>query len=185
MVIHQQLLLKSDLKHIIMPTGHEPRRIIVCVLGANCCHDDTPYSLWVHSFSRRYLFAANGTGVAPVYILFNAIVSCALVWLPYESLIEFSMLQFALCSLFFIYAYLWYKVKRPDMYRPLTVPGGLPGAIFVSFPIVAIGLVNIYYGTDGQRWWGTVSPWGAIRSCIKSGCFLCVVPGVLQCRLCS
>eukprot|EP00041_Stephanoeca_diplocostata_P011130 m.180609 g.180609 ORF g.180609 m.180609 type:complete len:581 (-) comp18426_c0_seq1:220-1962(-) len=93
-----------------------------------------------------YLFAANGTGVAPVYILFNAVVSSALVWLPYESLIEFSMLQFALCSLFFIYAYLWYKVKRPDMYRPLSVPGGLGGAIVVSFPIVAIALVNIYFG---------------------------------------
>lgn len=94
----------------------------------------------------RYLFAARGTGVAPVFILLNAVVSSALVWLPYESLIEFAMLQFTFCSLFLVYAYLWYKVVRPDMHRPVKVPGGLLGGISVSIPVVVIGLVNLYYG---------------------------------------
>eukprot|EP00041_Stephanoeca_diplocostata_P025386 m.662153 g.662153 ORF g.662153 m.662153 type:complete len:202 (-) comp22738_c0_seq22:2844-3449(-) len=107
-----------------------------CVAGGNT---DT-------SCVARYLCTANGTGVAPVYILFNAVVSAALVWLPYEALIEFAMLQFTVCSFCLVYAYTWYKVVRPDMHRPLSVPGGLAGGIFVSVPVVAIGMVNLYFG---------------------------------------
>jgi hypothetical protein len=35
---------------------------------------------WSH---RRYLLCENGTGVAPVFIIFNAGLTAILVWLPY------------------------------------------------------------------------------------------------------
>lgn len=46
----------------------------------------------------RYLLIENGTGVAPIYIVFNAIVSAMLTWFSYEDLIQFQMMQSAVSS---------------------------------------------------------------------------------------
>jgi hypothetical protein len=70
----------------------------------------------------RYLLSENGTGVAPIFIIANALLAGVFVWLPYAALIELSMLQMSLNMYLFMYAFLWYKWYRPDMERPFKIP---------------------------------------------------------------
>lgn len=93
----------------------------------------------------RYLFTENGTGIAPVYIIVNAAVASGLTWLPYESLVEFQMLQFGMSSLLCMYAFIWYKVRLPEQARPFRVPGGQMGAILLCVPVAVINLANMYW----------------------------------------
>lgn len=93
----------------------------------------------------RYLLIENGTGIAPVYILFNAVILSALVWLKPEELVECSILQGTPTMLLTCYAYLFYK-EHSKKERPFTVPGGRIGGYVCMVPIVGFLMVNMYYG---------------------------------------
>lgn len=41
----------------------------------------------------KYLLSENGTGVAPIFILFHAVLALGLIWLPYQILVESAILQ--------------------------------------------------------------------------------------------
>lgn len=41
----------------------------------------------------KYLLTENGTGVAPIFIIFHAAIALTLIWLPYQVLVESAILQ--------------------------------------------------------------------------------------------
>eukprot|EP00040_Diaphanoeca_grandis_P027243 m.154614 g.154614 ORF g.154614 m.154614 type:complete len:499 (+) comp30898_c0_seq1:235-1731(+) len=99
----------------------------------------------------RYLFTENGTGVAPIYIVVNAVLAGVLLLLPYTVLVEFAMLQMCLNMNLFLYAFIWYKWCRPDMVRPLKMPGGVCGSIILSFPVFCISCLTFYLGVSDDE----------------------------------
>eukprot|EP00048_Salpingoeca_helianthica_P000768 m.43866 g.43866 ORF g.43866 m.43866 type:complete len:541 (+) comp10840_c0_seq2:235-1857(+) len=93
----------------------------------------------------RYLFHKGETGVAPLFILFNASIALVLIWFPYEFLVEFNMLQMSFVCVLFIYSYLYIRIKMPGMTRPFRVPGPLPFVFFISILPLACTVTNIYF----------------------------------------
>lgn len=93
----------------------------------------------------RYLLTENGTGVAPIFIISNALLAAVLVWLPYDALIELAMLVMSFNMFLFMYAFLWYKWNRPKMERPFNIPGGFIGGLIVVFPCLAMTGVTTYF----------------------------------------
>jgi len=93
-----------------------------------------------------YLLKENGTGVAPIFILFNSALSMVLVWLPYDALVEFSIIINCLNVLLYMYAYMWYRVTQPDIHRPFNViPWGVTGGFLAVLPLIAMSVVTFYY----------------------------------------
>lgn len=128
--------------------GNYNAQIIVCersiaVFGEEAAQDYLQRKR--RNVVTRYLLQENGTGVAPVYIIINAVLAGLLVWLPYDDLIEFSMLQMCLNLALFMYAFLWYKWKMPDMDRPFCIPGGFIGAVIVVIPVLLISGLTAYF----------------------------------------
>jgi len=97
------------------------------------------------SVITRYLLQENGTGVAPFYIIFNGGISGALLLLPVQTLVELAMLQMCLNLMLFLYAFIWYKWHRPNMERPLRMPGGVFGAVVLSFPVAVVTGATFYF----------------------------------------
>mmetsp|Transcript_15452 Transcript_15452/g.45907 ORF Transcript_15452/g.45907 Transcript_15452/m.45907 type:complete len:505 (+) Transcript_15452:97-1611(+) len=93
----------------------------------------------------RYLLSENGTGVAPIFIIGNAMLAAVLVWMPYDALIELSMLQMSLNMVLFMYAFLWYKWNRPKMSRPFKIPGGFFGGFLVALPCFGLTAATFYF----------------------------------------
>ena len=87
---------------------------------------------------RRWLFSTQNTGVAPLFILLNACCATFLVWLPYDLLVEFSMLLSVPSILLFMWSFVALRVQRPDVPRPFLIPGGLCLAICITVLPVAI-----------------------------------------------
>jgi len=89
-----------------------------------------------------WLLAASETGVAPVYILFNAAVAASLVWAPYTRLVEFSMLLSVPSILLFMWSFVALRMKQPESLRarPFRIPGGLPTAVLITVVPIAISI---------------------------------------------
>ena len=85
-----------------------------------------------------WLVTENGTGVAPVFIVGNAMVASVLVHLGYRTLVAFGVLVLCIPQFLFLYAYMWYKVKRPRTHRPFKVPCGTFGAVLAVFSIATL-----------------------------------------------
>lgn len=92
-----------------------------------------------------WLVTENGTGVAPVFIVFNAAITAALVHLEYKVLVGFGVLTGCIPTFLLMYAYLWYKVKQPLTHRPFKVPCGMVGAVLAVFSITALTAVCFYF----------------------------------------
>ena len=88
----------------------------------------------------RWLLSTSQTGVAPLYILTNALCAGLLVWMPYTILVEFSMLLSVPSILLFMASFVALRLQRPDVERPFRVPGGLPVAIAITVVPIAISL---------------------------------------------
>ena len=124
-------------------------RMIVCERSMAAFLGESVAELSARYPERRvlkYLLTENGLGVAPVFIIFNAILTSTLVWLPYEVLVGFSVLKMCPVALLFLYSYLWYRVKQPELVRPFKVPGGHVGAVLTTLPIFGLTLVTFYLG---------------------------------------
>lgn len=92
----------------------------------------------------KYLLSENGTGVAPIFILFHAVLALGLIWLPYQILVESAILQMTLPSIGCMYAFLYYKVFKPNLARPFAIPGKVFGAVLMVIPVLAVTLGNMY-----------------------------------------
>jgi amino acid transporter len=76
----------------------------------------------------RPLLSTSKTGVAPIFILVNAVCAGVLVWMPYTLLVEFSMLLSVPSILLFMWSFVALRIQRPFVERPFLIPGGLPVA---------------------------------------------------------
>lgn len=83
----------------------------------------------------------NRTGIAPVYQLVNAVLASMLVWLPYEYLVEFSMLLSVPSICLFMYSFAHLRFLHPSRPRPFTVPGGNRVAVGITIIPVAVSLL--------------------------------------------
>eukprot|EP00041_Stephanoeca_diplocostata_P022980 m.557236 g.557236 ORF g.557236 m.557236 type:complete len:494 (-) comp22189_c2_seq19:333-1814(-) len=92
----------------------------------------------------RYLLIENGTGVAPVYIIANALVVSVLVWLSPANLVECSIITGTLPFLLTCYAFVYYKIYHPDVPRPFKVPGGVAAGVCLVVPIIVFLLAYLY-----------------------------------------
>lgn len=72
----------------------------------------------------RSLLSTSQTGVAPLYILTNALCAAILVWMPYTLLVEFSMLLSVPSILLFMWSFVALRIQRPYVERPFLIPGG-------------------------------------------------------------
>jgi len=88
----------------------------------------------------RWLFSANNTGVAPIFILSNALCAAVLVWMPYTILVEFSMLLSVPSILLFMWSFVALRVQRADVERAFRIPGGLSMAVLITVVPVAISI---------------------------------------------
>ena len=102
---------------------------------------------------RRWLFSTQNTGVAPLFILLNACCAAFLVWLPYDLLVEFSMLLSVPSILLFMWSFVALRVQRPDVPRPFLIPGGLCLAICITVLPVAICIA--YAAVVGTEFFAT------------------------------
>jgi hypothetical protein len=64
-----------------------------------------------HAWLVRWLFSASASGVAPAYIIINAVVAAVLVWVPYTLLVEFSMLLSVPSILLFMWSFVALRVQ--------------------------------------------------------------------------
>lgn len=90
-----------------------------------------------------WLLTTGASGVAPLYIVLNAVCAAVLVWMPYTILVEFSMLLSVPSILLFMWAFVALRVQQPHVERPFVVPGGLTAAVLITVVPVAI---SVAYG---------------------------------------
>jgi len=88
----------------------------------------------------RTLLNTSATGVAPLYILLNAVCAGVLVWMPYTLLVEFSMLLSVPSILLFMWSFVALRIQRPYVERPFLIPGGLPVAVLITVVPVAVSV---------------------------------------------
>lgn len=140
----------------------------------------------------KYLLTENGTGVAPIFIIFHASIALALIWLPYQVLVESAILQMTLPSIGCMYAFLYYKVFKPDLARPFAIPGKVFGAVLMVIPVLAVTLGNMYISiTDedevvgikhGKAWSFTFITFGGL---FAHGAFVVTVKLLKKHSLCG
>jgi amino acid transporter len=65
----------------------------------------------------------------------------------YDVLVAFSVLKMCPVAILFLYSYLWYRVKRPDLARPFRIPGGHIGAAMVVLPVFCVTIAAFWVGT--------------------------------------
>lgn len=80
------------------------------------------------------------TGVAPLYILFNALIAALLVWAPYTLLVEFSMLLSVPSIFLFMWSFVALRVQQPTVQRPFRIPGGIATAVLITVVPIAISI---------------------------------------------
>jgi hypothetical protein len=69
----------------------------------------------------------------------------ALAFLPYQLLVEFTMLIHVPPTLLFIYSYMYFRIKYPRLARPFNIPGGVIAGALLSAGPTAATLVNLFY----------------------------------------
>jgi len=88
----------------------------------------------------NYLLSTSKTGVAPLYILFNALIAALLVWAPYTLLVEFSMLLSVPSIFLFMWSFVALRVQQPAVERPFRIPGGIATAVMITVVPIAISI---------------------------------------------
>uniref|UniRef100_A0A6B2L457 Amino acid permease/ SLC12A domain-containing protein n=1 Tax=Arcella intermedia TaxID=1963864 RepID=A0A6B2L457_9EUKA len=78
-------------------------------------------------------------------ILFTGIAILLISAIDHKILLQVFLLL-RICNLLMEYAALIYlKISEPDTPRPFKVPGGVPGAVLLVIPTIAISILSIYY----------------------------------------
>jgi len=96
------------------------------------------------SWFSKFFFTAKRTGVPAFYIIFNAIVVCGFIWLPYDFLVQLMMLVDSVVTIFFLYSFLYLRVKQPQLHRPFKLPGGMIVAVLFTLTPFLVASLNLY-----------------------------------------
>jgi hypothetical protein len=84
-------------------------------------------------------------------IFFVGISILAISAIPYHLILQTYLLLRIVNLLFEYGALIWLKVKEPDTPRPWKVPGGVPGAILVVAPTIAISGLSLAVAAPQAR----------------------------------
>ena len=76
-------------------------------------------------------------------IAINSLGVILLIPFSFQELIEVDMFLYAAAMILEFAALLWLRIKNPAMARPYRVPFGMPGAVAMSVPPVALCLLSI------------------------------------------
>eukprot|EP00049_Salpingoeca_infusionum_P006621 m.109271 g.109271 ORF g.109271 m.109271 type:complete len:645 (-) comp13372_c0_seq1:334-2268(-) len=117
----------------------------------------TDFAEWTEfstSPTVKWMADDSRTGVPRLFLLITAALCVILVWLPYDFLIEMTMLLVSFASLFFFYTYVRLKIRFPE-HDGFSVPGGVSVACLLAFLPFACTAANIYFSvTDDTELFG-------------------------------
>lgn len=82
-------------------------------------------------------------GTPWVSIVVNAAGIAALIPFSFQDLVQVDMFLYALALILEFGALVWLRRKEPEMARPYRVPFGMPGAIALSAPPVALAILSM------------------------------------------
>jgi amino acid transporter len=109
-----------------------------------CTSSRVSYSMAARDMLPRPLATLHSRYATPwIAIGVNSIGVACLIPFSFQELIQIDMFLYALALTLEFAALVWLRIKRPDMPRPYRVPGGVPGAIALSIPPVALCLLSI------------------------------------------
>ncbi len=87
-------------------------------------------------------------GTPWIAVLVNSAVISLLMLFSFQDLVQVDMFLYALALILEFAALVWLRVKEPDLPRPYRVPFGIPGALALSFPPVALCLSSMLLAND-------------------------------------
>jgi len=86
--------------------------------------------------TRRWLFERTAAGdYGRFYVISNGFCAALLCWLPYNFLVQFTMLLMSSTAALFMYAFVWLRRNKPDMPRAFKIPTWLAVPV-VIMPVV-------------------------------------------------
>ena len=118
-----------------------------------CTSARVPYAMAQRGMLPQRLAALHPRHATPwISILVNSAGLIVLIPFSFQDLIEIDMFLYAAALILEFGALIWLRIKKPEMPRPYSVPFGLPGAIAISFPPVALCLASIALSNDATRY---------------------------------
>jgi len=83
-----------------------------------------------------------------IAIVVNSAGVACLIPFSFKDLIQVDMFLYALALILEFAALVWLRIRQPDMPRPYRVPLGIPGAIALSVPPVALCVLSIFLADE-------------------------------------
>ena len=120
-----------------------------------CTSARVPFAMGQREMLPRAFAARHSKYTTPwKAILINSVGIAALIPFSFQELIEVDMFLYAAALILEFAALIWLRIRRPAMARPYRVPFGLPGAIAIRIPPVALCLISIALANDSTKWVG-------------------------------
>ena len=109
-----------------------------------CTSARVPYAMADRGMLPRPFAALHARYATPwVAIIINSLGLAMLIPFSFQELIEVDMCLYALALILEFAAFIWLRVKQPEMPRPYRIPYGTPGAILISVPPIVLCLTSI------------------------------------------
>ena len=120
-----------------------------------CTSARVPFAMAERGMLPYRLAALHSRYATPWFsILVNSVGLALLIPFSFQELIEIDMFLYATALVLEFAALIWLRIKKPEMPRPYRVPYGIPGAIAISAPPVALCLISIAVSNDATRYVG-------------------------------
>ena len=109
-----------------------------------CTSARVPFAMAERGMLPRRLAALHRRYATPwLSILVNSLGIAVLIPFSFQELIEIDMFLYAMALILEFAALIWLRIRQPEMSRPYCIPFGIPGAIAISIPPIALCLVSI------------------------------------------
>jgi amino acid transporter len=94
---------------------------------------------------------STASGVPVVALVFHLLLCIALASFSFDTLVEVDNFLFGVSLSFEKASFLYLKWREPDAPRPFAIPGGVPGAFAVAFPVLCVCVAVVVLAT-WQTW---------------------------------
>jgi amino acid transporter len=109
-----------------------------------CTSSRVPYAMAARGWLPAALARLHPRHATPwIAIVVNALGVALLIPFSFQELIQVDMFLYAAALILEFAALVWLRMKQPQMPRPYRVPGGIPGAVALSVPPVALCILSI------------------------------------------
>eukprot|EP00039_Didymoeca_costata_P022107 m.3725 g.3725 ORF g.3725 m.3725 type:complete len:519 (-) comp2819_c0_seq1:256-1812(-) len=103
----------------------------------------------------RWLWLDESKGVPRGMIFINFGVALLAAWIPLEGLVEITIMLSVPSFILMFVAFVYFKIKRPQMARPYKISGGVFGAVSLSFlPCLCLTAYLILCCKDPTAYYG-------------------------------